>query len=292
MKFQLLKLVLALTSYMPLKLAHLIGGFIGWIYQIKHSKIKNIALANIQKCFPELNPEQQHQLVQDSLLETGKLISEIGIIWGRSSHSVLALIKEVEGEELIHQARQQGQGVLLAIPHIGSWEMVGLYCAKHFPMTTLYRPPKVKGFDQKIHQARQRTGATLVPTDNSGVRALSKALKNAELVGMLPDQEPSMGNGLFAPFFNVPAYTMTLLPKMATKFNCQVIYTYAQRLPASQGFKLIFRASSGSFANKSLQEATELMNGDIEKLVRECPSQYQWIYKRFKTRPEGEAEFY
>ncbi len=292
MKFQLLKLVFVLTSYMPLKLAHWIGGFIGWIYQIKQSKMKNIARSNIEKCFPELDSSQQHQLLQATLLETGKLIGELGIIWGRNAQSVLTLIKEVEGEELIHHARQQGQGILLAMPHMGSWELAALYCGKYFPMTTLYSPPKVKGFDQKMRQARQRTGARLVPTDTSGVRALSKALKNAELVGILPDQEPSSGNGLFASFFNHPAYTMTLLPKMATKFNCQVIYAFAQRLPAGQGFKLIFRSSSTSYADKSLQEATELMNRDIEQLVRECPAQYQWIYKRFKTRPEGETGFY
>ena len=292
MKIQLLKFLLILTSYLPLKLAHWIGTLIGWIYQIKPSKMKTIARINIQHCFPELEPTQQHQLLQDTLLETGKLLSEMGIMWGRNARSVLAMVKSVEGEELIHKARQQGQGVLLAIPHIGSWELVGLYCARHFPMTTLYRPPKLKGFDEKVRQSRQRTGATLVPTDNTGVRALSKALKNAELVGVLPDQEPGTGNGLFAPFFGIQAYTMTLLPRMATKFNCQVIYAYAERLPAGRGFKMVFKASSDSFADKGLQAATELMNRDVEQLVRECPAQYQWIYKRFKTRPDAEKAFY
>lgn len=277
---------------MPLKLAHWIGTLIGWVYQFKSSKMKTIAQTNIQSCFPELEPTQQHELVQATLLETGKLLSEMGIMWGRSAHSVLGLVKSVEGKELIEQAMQQGQGVLLAMPHIGSWELVALYCARHFPMTTLYRPPKLKGFDNKIRQARQRTGATLVPTDNTGVRALSKALKNAELVGVLPDQEPGMGNGLFATFFGIPAYTMTLVPRMAIKFNCQVIYAYAERLASGQGFRLVFRASSDSFANKELQAATELMNRDVEQLVRECPAQYQWIYKRFKTRPNGEDAFY
>ncbi|MCW8955734.1 MAG: lysophospholipid acyltransferase family protein [Gammaproteobacteria bacterium] len=292
MKIQLLKFVILLTSYLPLKLAHWIGSWIGWVYQIKSSKMKTIARTNIQRCFPELEPAQQHQLLQDTLLETGKLLSEMGIMWGRPADSVLALVQSVEGEELIHRAMQQSQGVLLAMPHIGSWELVALYCAKHFPMTTLYRPPKLKGFDEKIRLARQRTGATLVPTDNTGVRALSKALKNAEMVGVLPDQEPGTGNGLFAPFFGISAYTMTLVPRMATKFNCQVIYAYAERLPAGHGFKMVFRATSESFADKELQTATEIMNRDIEQLVRECPAQYQWIYKRFKTRPKDEAAFY
>ena len=99
MKIQLLRFVLKLTSYLPLKLAHWIGSLIGWIYQIKPSKMKRVAERNIQRCFPELEPSQQHQLLQDSLLETGKLLSEMGIMWGRSAHSVLALVKSVEGAE-------------------------------------------------------------------------------------------------------------------------------------------------------------------------------------------------
>lgn len=292
MKIKLMKFVIVLTSFMPLKLAHWIGAFIGWVYQIKTSKMKTIARLNIQRCLPDLNSAQQHQLLQDNLLETGKLMSEMGIMWGRSAQSVLAMVKSVQGETLIQQAMQQGQGVLLAIPHLGSWELVGLYCAKHYPMTSLYRPPKLKDFGEKIRQARQRTGATLVPTDNSGVRALSKALKQAQLVAVLPDQEPGIGNGLFAPFFGIPAYTMTLLPRLAAKYNARVIYAYAERLPAGLGFKLVFRESSDSFADKDLQTATELMNRDVEQLIRECPAQYQWIYKRFKTRPEGEQSFY
>lgn len=292
MKIQLLKFVILLTSYLPLKLAHGIGTLIGWIYQVKPSKMKRVAQVNIERCFPELDTNQQHQLLQDTLLETGKLISEMGIMWGRDASSVLSLVKSVEGEELIQQAIQQKRGVLLAMPHIGSWELVALYCAKHFPMTTLYRPPKLKGFDQKIRQARQRTGATLVPTDNTGVRALSRALKNAEVVGILPDQEPGTGKGLFANFFNIPTYTMSLLPRMASKFNSQVIYGYAERLPAGRGFKIVFKAPSQNLPDNNLQTATEIMNNDIEQLVRQHPAQYQWIYKRFKTRPEGEAAFY
>ena len=292
MRTLLLKFILLLTAYMPLKLAHWLGLLIGYLYLLIPNKIKRIAQTNIRQCFPEFDVSQQQALLKDSLIETGKLICEMGIIWGRSSRSALALIKTVEGDELIHNAMKQGQGVLLAIPHMGSWELVGLYCAKHFPMTSMYRPPRLEAFNQKIRQARERTGATLVPTDNSGVRALSKALKNGELIGLLPDQEPSMGNGTFAPFFSIPTYTTILLPKMATKFNCQVIYTYAERLPSGRGFKLIFRASSDDFSGKDVQTATELMNKDIEQLVRECPSQYQWIYKRFKTRPEGEKKFY
>ncbi|MDH5736338.1 MAG: lysophospholipid acyltransferase family protein [Gammaproteobacteria bacterium] len=292
MKIHLLKFVILITSYMPLKMAHVIGVFIGWIYQIKNSKMKRVAEINIKRCFPELTADQQHRMLQKTLIETGKLISEMGIMWGRPADSVLALVKSTEGEDHVRSAILGGKGVLLAMPHTGSWELVALYCAKHFPMTTLYRPPKLKGFDAKIRQARQRTGAELVPTDNSGVRALSKALKEARMVGLLPDQEPSMGNGVFAPFFNIAAYTMTLLPRLAIKYNCQVIYACAERLPAGRGFKLVFRLPAESFADKDLQQATELMNKDVERLVRECPEQYQWIYKRFKTRPEHEALIY
>ncbi|MDH5764612.1 MAG: lysophospholipid acyltransferase family protein [Gammaproteobacteria bacterium] len=292
MKIQLLKIVILLTSYMPLKVAHCIGVFIGWVYQVKPSKMKYVAGVNIKRCFPELNEEQQATMLNKTLIETGKLLSEMGIMWGRPAASVLQLVKSVEGEEYIHDAMSRGTGVLLAMPHTGSWELTALYCARHFPMTTLYRPPKLKGFDSKIRKARQRTGAELVPTDVKGVRALAKALSNGRMAGLLPDQEPGKGNGLFAPFFNIAAYTTTLLPRLAIKYDCQVVYAIAERLPYGRGFKLIFRPASDGFHDKDLQQATELMNRDVEELVRLHPEQYQWIYKRFNTQPEGEPFIY
>ncbi len=290
MKFFLLKLALSILSKLPLKLIHKLGHLIGKLTWISNSRIRRIAEKNIQLCFPELNPQQQTELVKNILDETGKVILETGKMWYAEAEDTLALIKECENVHLILEAQQQGRGVILAAPHYGSWEVIGLYCAKHYPFTCLYAPMGIPQADQLIRQARQRTGANIVSTDINGIRALSKALKRAELVGILPDQSP-YENGLFVPFFGHPCYTMTLLPKLAKKTNAVVLYTYAQRLPDSSGFKIVFREGK-DLAQMELKQACIEMNLSVEKLIRETPHQYQWTYKRFKRRPEGAPPIY
>ncbi|VAW64823.1 Lipid A biosynthesis lauroyl acyltransferase [hydrothermal vent metagenome] len=290
MKFFLFKLVLMITARIPLKWVHRLGRLIGKLTWITSSRIRRIAEKNIQHCFPELNVEQQTDLVRSILNETGKVILETGKMWYGSAEDALALVKECENVHLIVQARQQGRGVILATPHYGSWEMAGLYCAKHFPLTAMFAPLGRPELDHLIHQARQRSGSTLVPTDINGIRAMSKALKNAELVGILPDQTPGE-KGIFVPFFGQPCYTMSLLPKLAKKTNAVVVYTYAQRLPDSSGFRVIFREGK-DLAKMELEEACAEMSLNVEKLIRETPHQYQWTYKRFKRQPEGAPSVY
>jgi len=291
MKFFLLKIILVITALLPLKVVHFMGKIIARLTWLSNSRIRRIAEKNIQFCFPELNTQQQQALVKKILNETGKVILEAGKMWQLNASQTLSLVKECEGEHLIKQAQDMGRGVILAVPHYGSWELVGLYCAKHYTMTSMYAPQPNPLADNLMREARQRTGAKLVPTDINGIRAMSKALKQTELVAILPDQSP-YDNGLFVPFFGRLCYTMTLLPKLAKKTNAVVLYTYAQRLEDSSGFKLIFREASKDLAAMELEPATAQMNSDVEKLIRETPHQYQWTYKRFKRRPEGEKSIY
>jgi len=132
----------------------------------------------------------------------------------------------------------------------------------------------------------------LVPTDISGIRALYRALARGELVAMLPDQEPATGNGSFVPFYGIPAYTMTLLHRLTNRTNTTVLYAYAERLPLGKGYHLHFIAPQQVIRNCEQDMALQLMNNNIEMCINKIPEQYQWGYKRFRKRPEGESDFY
>ncbi|MDH5425265.1 MAG: lysophospholipid acyltransferase family protein [Gammaproteobacteria bacterium] len=289
-----LKLILRLTSVTTLPLAHRIGSFFGWLLIALPNNSKKIAKKNIALCFPELNSAAQKKLLQDSLFESGKTLAEMGIIWLANSERVLSMINAIEGKEHLEKAIEQHKGVLLAMPHIGSWELINLYVARHYPVTSLYKPPHIEALDDIIKQARQRTGATLVPTDTSGVRAVSKALKNGEVIVILPDQQPYLHhkNGVFANFFGTAAYSMTLMSKLAAKLDSEIVYAYARRQSEGKGFTLVFTPAAENKNKQDIQHSVELMNKDIEKVIRDCPTQYQWTYKRFKARPEGCERFY
>ncbi len=289
-----IKSLLHFLAALPLPVTHTIATWLGqWIARRPAFRITSVTQTNIRLCFPHLSEEAQTELVTHSLIETCKTFSELGTLWLRPPQQVLKLVRHVSGEESLQHALQQGQGVILLTPHLGAWEMAGLYVSSHYPLTALYRPLKLAGLHDLIYTARQRAGGRFMPTDQTGVRALYQALRRGDVVGILPDQVPSqVGTGVFAPFFGIPAYTIVLVSRFAQKTGSPVIYTFAERLPKGQGFHLCFLPAPKEIASENLAEAVTALNQGIEQCVQTCLAQYQWSYKRFKVRPAGEEEVY
>lgn len=288
----LAKLLLRIISWFPLSVAHGLGGLIGRFFNSYSNELSRIARRNIDLCFPELDSQQRNILVRETLIQTGMAIMECGAVWLWPKERVLKKVQEVTGWEHMDKAREEGRGVILAAPHMGAWEVIGLYAAIRWPMTGMYRPPKLVGLDRTIRKARERAGATLVPTDASGVRAQFKALSQGELVTMLPDQDPGRGAGVFAPFFGIEANTMTMLSRLANKSNAIVLMTYAERLPRGRGYHIYILPTHECIADSDPVTAATCLNSAVEECVRALPSQYQWAYRRFKNRPEGGRKLY
>jgi KDO2-lipid IV(A) lauroyltransferase len=291
MRFFLFKFLLVVTSSLPLKTVHWLGHMIGRLAWLANTRARQVVETNISLCFPKLNSREHASLVQETLVESGKVILEAGKIWRSEADDVLAFVQPSKDEYLIDEARRQNRGVILAVPHCGNWEIVNLYFARHYALTSMYTARRRPRIDQLIRNARQRTGATLVPPVRSGIRAMSEALKGRELVGITPDQSPA-GHGEFSDFFGRPCYTMTLLPKLANRTNAVVLFAMAKRLPDSSGFQLVLRQLDRDIARLQLPEALQAMNKATESLIREVPEQYWWIYKRFKKQPEGVPSLY
>jgi KDO2-lipid IV(A) lauroyltransferase len=201
-------------------------------------------------------------------------------------------VREVRGWEQVEAAQAAGRGVIFLSPHLGAWELGSLYMARHYPVTALYRPLRVPGLDALVRAARERTGATLMPTDASGVRSLYRALERGETVGILPDQEPGSGGGIFAPFFGHPANTMVLVSRLASRSGAVVLFCVPERLPRGRGFRLNFTPAPAAVSAADLNRSVAAMNAGVEAWVRRLPAQYLWSYKRFKSRPEGEPRWY
>ena len=292
MRARIAKLIIRLIALLPLPAAYLLGTVIGHITYLLPNSLKRPLKINIDLCFADLPPEKRARLYRDSFLEMTRTAIETGALWLWNKTRILRLIKNVSGEHLLEQGFAKGRGVILAAPHLGAWEIMGLYCSNKYPMTSLYRPVRLTELNPLIKRARERFGATLVPTNASGVRSLYKALEKNELVAILPDQDPGKEGSVFAPFCNTPASTMTLLPRLASKTGATVVYGYAERLPNGAGYHIHFLPASASMAHHDLKQAAVQLNKDVEFCIRQCPEQYQWAYKRFKTRPADEQAIY
>ena len=291
LKFILARALLLLCAWLPLSIVQGIGHLLGTLMDSFPTRARQTTRQNLRLCFPDLSEKEHKRLSAQSLRETAKTALEMGKCWLLPLDKVLGTIQQVEGKEVLEEAMNRGQGVVILAPHLGNWEVFGYYFTEQFPTTFMYQPPKNQYFDSMIKAARSRGNARLAPTNRQGVAILLKTLKQGEMVGLLPDQEPGEDGGEFAGFFGTPALTMTLVSRLVEKTGARVICGFARRIPHGRGFNLVIRAADPLIYEPELAKSVEGLNKTVEACVKEAVSQYQWEYKRFKRRPDG-SRFY
>lgn len=292
MKYRFIIAFFHLMARLPLRLSRALGRLLGSLAWVFGSRMRKVTLTNIALCFPELDLQAQRSLARESLRHTFMTLTETGAVWLWPGARSLGLIQEVEGKGLLEEAKAQGKGVIVLAPHLGNWEMVGLYlnaCGLG-PSFQLYQAPADAQLAALILKARSRLGATMVATDNKGVGELLRALRAGHIAGILPDQVPGEAGGQHAPFFAQPALTMTLLNRLQQKTGAIVVAAFAERIAG--GFKLHLQAPDAGIYAADMEEALAGLNRSVEQLVRLAPVQYQWEYKRFRRPPAGQPSVY
>lgn len=280
-----------LFAHLPLNWLHRTGRLLGRFYVWFPNRERRIAEINLRLCFPEMAEKDLIDLRNRSIVQMGATVMEMAAIWFAPIERVLGLIKEVSGSELLQ--REEGRGLIILAPHLGCWEIIGLELPTHERITSLYRPPRNSAYEHAIKQARERTGAELVPTDTSGVKRILAALRSGGVTCILPDQQPKSDAGaVFAPFFGVPALTMLLTNRLARKTGAKVIFAYAERLSAGGGYHIHYLPADEGITDRDPTVAASALNHDVESIICRLPTQYQWSYKRFQKQPEGRRSPY
>jgi KDO2-lipid IV(A) lauroyltransferase len=269
------------AAFLPLWLAHALGALLGWVAYLSSGAYRSQLRGNLERACPE----RFSTLLGSAVAHGGRTVLEMPRVWLRRREDVLGLVREVLGWDRVEAARANGQGLIFVTPHLGCFEITSLYIASRMPITVLYRPPKQAWLRPIMLQGRSGQNITQAATDLGGVRLLMKALKRREAIGLLPDQVPGKGEGVWAEFFGRPAYTMTLLARLTEIENTTLVFLYGERLPRGAGFRLRFVPPPVPVAG-SPAERTTAINRCVEALIRECPSQYLWGYNRYK-RPAG-----
>lgn len=276
---------------LPWKVLQIIGRLLGLGLTWVPNRQRRDALINIRLCLPHLTHAEQLALRQRVMIEFACTFVEMAAIWLWTPQRVLSLIKTTSGIELLQS--EPGRGLIALTPHLGSWELAGLYMATQGKITSMYRPLDNVQLDKLVLTARQRNGAVLVPDDIGGIKKLLRAIKRGEIVGILPDQVTREENGsIFAPFFGVPAVTMLLVTGLARRSNAKVVLVFAERLPKSAGFHLHCLPAPTGIDSDNDQIAAHALNQGIEQCICLCPEQYQWSYRRFRRRPNQEQSPY
>ncbi|WP_420428026.1 lysophospholipid acyltransferase family protein [Algiphilus sp.] len=286
MKASLSHAALQCVGSLPQPLIRLLGTVAGWFLWWSGGRPRRDALTHIARCFPDLPEASRRRLVRQSLRAFCTAVIESPAIWfGPERRLRRWLHAPAAAARLRALADQHPGGAIVLCPHIGSWELAGMFCALHGGITSLYKP-QPGAVDALILRGRQRLGARLVSSDGgAGVRALLMALRRGERVGILPDQDPPEGAGAFAPLFGIPAHTPTLVHGLARRTQARVLFCYAERVGWRRfRFHIVPAPSAGN--------SVEALNRAVEKVVLHLPGQYWWSYRRFRRRPEGQPRFY
>lgn len=259
---------------LPLWLIHRLGGGLGRLVYLLSPTYRRNVQNNLEQA--GLDPALRSAVAA----ETGKQMLELARIWTRPLDQALELVAEVEGWEHVAAAQAAGRGIVFLTPHLGCFEITAQYLSSFGDITVLYRQPRRASAQQLILMGRQREHLHLAPADLSGVRALIKALKKGQMVGMLPDQAPKVGEGAWLTFFGRYAYTMTLAARL-TETGAAALLTWGERLPDGRGYRVHFLPTRRPLEGATVDRAQQI-NFEIEALIRQRPEQYLWGYNRYK----------
>ena len=291
----LLYALAALVGRLPLRALHRLGDIAAWMSRSLDLRETRVARRNLDIVYPQIDAAARLQLLRAVLRETGRGAFETLRFWTRSGPDNLRLIDRVHGQQWFDAALASGNGLIIAAPHYGNWELLNQWLATRTPITVLYRRPEHPSGEAFLRRVRGRANVRQLPAEGAAMRGLFKALSRGGVVGILPDQQPKAGDGVFVPFFGRDALSMTLLPRLAQRTGATVLFAIAERRYDSgksggPRFDVHLIAAPAALRDADLHVAVAAMNAVVQAIAERDPTQYQWTYKRYSQRPPGSGE--
>lgn len=287
--------LLRVVAMLPWRAVQILGRGAGWLMYVIPNKSARVARINLEHCFPELNAAELDQLHLATMQNIGLSLTESACAWLWPPEKTMHLIHEVQGLELLQQARAEGKAIVGITSHLGNWEVLNHYFCEHGGNPVIfYRPPKLKALNDLLARKRTQMGNRVAPSTREGIISVIKEVRKGGAVGIPVDPEPSRSSGIFVPLLGNAALTSKFVPGMllGKQDSVAAIFLHAIRLDKGRGFKVIIEAAPAAMYQEPVEEATASMSKVLESYLRRWPEQYMWTMKRFRRRPEGEQRWY
>ena len=276
----MLYFILRLFSSIPLAALQVIGACIGLLIYLCSPRYRRRLYKNYQNAANysgfKLTPWRV-------AAESGMMIADTLWIWRHPKSSINKA--SIENLDQIIELSKNGKGLIVLASHLGGFEIVPRIFAQYMRATVMYRPARKEWVNDLMLKSREHSEMVFVEANIIGVRQIKRALVNGEVVGLLADQVPSVGDGVWAKFFNQYAYTTTFPIKLARQANVAILFVGAERLGLGKGWRIRSRLMPEAFPD-CLFDACREMNQYFEEMIVSKPDQYMWSYNRYK-RPAG-----
>jgi len=270
-----------------------IGAAMAWLtLNLARSRV-HIVRTNIALCFPQESPAQREQWVRAHIRALSQSFVDRGVLWFGSEQAIENMV-HIEGLERIQSRVRAGTPTVLLAPHFVGLDAAASALTRFVVKSaTLYTPQSDPAVDEIVRRGRARFNDTRLVSRKDGVRGLIRHLRDGCPIYYLPDMDFGRQGSVFVPFFGIAAATLPTTAMIAQKWHADVLPITERWEPATgRYFVTVHEAIENFPGTDSLEEATARQNRMLEDWIRPDPSQYYWVHRRFKTRPEGEAKLY
>lgn len=270
-------LIFRALGLLPLSLLQKLGTLLGLIGWLMPGTYKRRAARNIAFAYPNAPALLQRQSMQQLIC----MFLELPYLWSPRNARRLSSLISCDEWPLIDRTLAEGKGLILISPHIGCFEMLGPFYSQRHPATVIFKEPRMQWLSALINRIRLSPQLTLVPANQKGVKGLLRTLMRGQTIGFLPDQVPAEGDGVYAPFFGQPAYTITLVQRMQAVRQTPIFTVGLERLDHARGYHFHVVPMAAPLSEDPAAAAAE-MNAALEDMIRRMPAQYLWGYNRYK----------
>jgi len=281
-----------LVSQLPYGVLRWLGKILGRLSYTFAKRRRQIATINIRRCFPELSADEQEKLVQDTMEATAFALFETGIGWFWPRWRQRKLFEYGDLQQL-RDYQQQKQGTILLTLHFTTLEMAGVGFGLAFDNIAMsYRPHNNAVYDFLQSRGRASHNDSSATVSARDVKGMVRTLRDGKFVAYFPDQDYGRKHSVFAPFFGIDAATVTALPRLSKMSGAPVIPVMCMRDDSIGKYRIWVEPSWENYPVGDDVEDAARINRHVEQAIRLYPEQYLWVHRRFKTRPEGEPDFY
>lgn len=282
--------LLWLIRLLPMWAIGLLADTIGLVAYHLAADRRKVGLTNLRLCFPQMTEAERIKLVKANFGFMIRLALEYGVAWWSSAERIRKLVT-IKNLHIVEELRAKGEDVILFYPHFVGFEMCVFALNQVLPLVSVYSQQKNDTLDAQIYAGRQRYDNCYIVPRNEGLRSIIKAMRKEHTPFLyLPDQDFGARDSVFVKFFEKDAATITGLSRISKLAKTRVVPLIARRV--GNRFELEFYPAWENYPTEDIVADTRRMNAFLEERIREIPSQYFWLHKRFKTRPEGEERIY
>ena len=291
MKILVFRAAMRVFSWVTPPVAEYIAPVLAFFLWYLSPRKRRVTRINLRAVYPEMDARQRNRIARASMTHYVRGAFEAGMLWHWPLERIFGYFDETPDLELLRAAKKSGSAVLMAGVHMGAWELLVLYVQHFMDSAILYKRARDPEIEEMLLDKRERGGASMIPASAAGLRTIFRLLKDGRTVAMAPDQEPTLGEGQFAPFYGVEALTGVLLPRLARKTGAPVLFGTCERVKGGRYRIRVFKADETIY-DKDIRTAVTAVNQGIERCIEVDNTQYLWAYKRFRNRPDGSRSFY